>query len=60
MPSIINRKENVKSNFNGIEVTSKLLWQSWKPGAEFTKIITMKNVSIKTKKFKFKFVLTIK
>ena len=59
MPSIPNKISSSKTNFNGIEVNSKLLYQSWNPGSEFTKIISLKNVSIKSKKLKFKLVLMI-
>ena len=57
MPSIPTKKSNDKTNFNGIEVNNKIVWKSWVPGSEFTKVISLKNVSIKTKKLKFKLVI---
>ena len=40
----------------GLEVTDTVIWRRWQPGEEYTKTITLKNIDIKTKKLKFKYI----
>ena len=33
----------------GLEAAEEIVWQSWQPGGEYTKNITLKNVDFKAK-----------
>lgn len=43
-----------KSNADGIEIPSDIVWKGWEPGREYTKPLTLKNVKFKTQKLKFR------
>jgi hypothetical protein len=38
----------------GLECSDSVEWKGWRPGGEYTKTITIRNVSPKTVKFKYK------
>ncbi|XP_065655689.1 cilia- and flagella-associated protein 65 isoform X4 [Hydra vulgaris] len=40
----------------GIDIESNLHWQSWELGGEYSEIITLKNVDLRTKKVKYRIV----
>ena len=54
MPGVTMMMPGGKSNHYGIEAVSRIKWQGWEPGQEYTKNITLKNVRVKTQKLKFK------
>ena len=56
--SVILTSNNTNKHY-GIEVASSLSWEHWEPGGEYTKQITLKNVNLKTKKLKYRYVFML-
>lgn len=52
--SPVNHTSIDKVNYFGIEVPNKLLWKGWEQGKEHTRNLVLKNLSVKTKKLKYK------
>ncbi|PIK59519.1 putative coiled-coil domain-containing protein [Apostichopus japonicus] len=46
-------KQHPKQTHFGIEVAKGLVWKEWEPGGEYTKHVILKNVNVKTQKFKY-------
>ncbi|XP_030045297.1 cilia- and flagella-associated protein 65 [Microcaecilia unicolor] len=49
----VKKKTKEKGTFLGVEVVESLEWHGWDLGKEITKLLTLKNVHLKTKKLKF-------
>ena len=54
MPGVTALSPTGKVNHYGVEVVSRLTWQGWEPGKEYTKNIVLKNIRVKTQKLKYK------
>lgn len=47
-------KQHPKQTHFGIEVAKGLVWKEWEPGGEYIKHVVLKNVNVKTQKFKYR------
>ena len=57
-PTGISPTQTDKKVIHGIEVSHNIVYHGWEPGKEYIKNLVLKNVSFKTKKLKFRLVMT--
>lgn len=53
-PTGISPINSDRQNFKGIDVVNQIVYRGWEPGKEYTQNIVLKNLSVQSKKVKFR------